>query len=99
MCWAKRAQRCCVSSARVIASLFSRRALTFYFGNPDHQSEFFFGSEIRARHSRRFIEVFEKLEAAGEDSDPRGFLVESLRDTTHGRLYRCLVTEGSSADK
>lgn len=80
-------------------ALFSRRALTFYYENPDLQTDFFFGSEIRSRHSRRFIEVFEKLEAAGEDSDPRGFLVEALRDTTHGRLYRCLLEEDPSTVK
>ena len=74
-------------------AIFSRQALTFYYANPERQSDFCFGSQIRSKHSRRFIEVFEKLEAAGLEADPRGFLVEALRDTTHGRLYRCLVDQ------
>ncbi len=81
-------------------ALFSRRAVTFYYANPSLRNDFAFGSQIRSRHSRRFfIEVFERLEAAGDHADPHGFLVEALRDSTHGRLYALLCAEDPSVTK
>jgi len=71
-------------------AVFSRRAITYAFRNLDVARDFFFGSEIRERHSRRFIAIFERLLAAGEESDPRGFLRDALHDSSHGRLCRLL---------
>ncbi len=78
-------------------AVFSRRIITSIFRRPELRRDFFFGSAIRSRHSHRFMEIFERLLAAGEESDPRGFLREALQDSSHGRLYRFLKEEAELA--
>lgn len=78
-------------------AVFSRRIITYIFRRPELRGDFFYGSEIRSRHSRRFMEIFERLLAAGEESDPRGFLRDALHDSSHGRLYRFLREEAELA--
>lgn len=78
--------------------VFSRRALLRYYQEEDKRQEFFFGSEIRERHTRRFIETFERLMAAAEEDDPRHILREALKDSGHGRLYRFMKAEAEIRD-
>lgn len=78
-------------------AVFSRRAITYSFRRREIARDFFFGSEIRERHSRRFMAIFERLVEAGQDSDPRGFLREALHDSSHGRLYRLLKEQDPEA--
>lgn len=78
-------------------AVFSRRAITYAFRRRELARDFFFGSEIRERHSRRFIAIFERLLEAGQESDPRGFLREALHDSSHGRLYRLLKEQDPGA--
>jgi hypothetical protein len=52
--------------------------------------EFFYGSEIRRNHTERFIHSFERLLASGERCDPDGMIVDALKDSAHGRLYRLM---------
>ena len=73
--------------------VFSRRVLVSYFRMEDRRQDFLFGSEIRERHTRRFIEVYERLAGLAEESDPRGILLDALHDSSHGRLYRLLKDE------
>ena len=78
--------------------VFSRAALAAYYTKQDKRRDFLFGSEIRNRHTRRFIEVYERLVDAAEDSDPRGILLEAVHDSAHGRLDRCMKTEADALD-
>lgn len=73
--------------------VFSRRALVSYYRFDDRRQDFLFGSEIRARHTGRFIEVYERLVGVAQESDPRGILLDALHDSSHGRLYRLLKEE------
>jgi hypothetical protein len=57
-------------------------------------SELFYGTEIRARHTRRFTDAFERLLASGEQCDPYELIVVALRDGPHGRVHR-LMTESA----
>lgn len=74
-------------------SVFSRRVLTHYYVEEGERQNFFFGSAIRERHTRRFIETFERLMAAAEEDDPRRILREALIDSSNGRVYRFMKTE------
>lgn len=78
-------------------AVFSRRVITYAFQHPERKRDFLFGSEIRERHSRRFMTIFERLMAAGEESDPRGFLRDALHDSSHGRLYRLMKEQDPNA--
>ena len=73
--------------------VFSRRALVVYYGSEYDLSDFLFGSPIRTRHTRRFMEVYERLVDIARDSDPRGVLLDALHDSSHGRLYRGMKAE------
>ena len=68
--------------------VFSRRALVVYYGEDHDLSVFLFGTAIRTRHTRRFMEVYERLIDAAAESDPRGILIDALHDSAHGRMYR-----------
>lgn len=59
-------------------------------------AELFHGTEIRHRHSMRFVEAFERLLHMGQRCDPEGIIVTALRDSTHGRVYR-FITENRPA--
>lgn len=72
---------------------FSRRGLVVYYGQDHDLGTFLFGTEVRTRHTRRFMEVYERLVEAATDSDPRGILLDALHDSTHGRLYRGMKEE------
>jgi hypothetical protein len=70
--------------------VFSRRALVAYYGRGHDVGNFLFGTAIRTRHTRRFMEVYERLVDAAADSDPFGILIDALHDNSHGRLYRVM---------
>jgi hypothetical protein len=47
----------------------------------------FWSTPIRTRHSETFIEVFESMIQRARACDADGLLVETLRGSTHGRIY------------
>jgi hypothetical protein len=53
--------------------------------------ELLHGTEIRASHTRRFIDAFEQLLASAGECDPYDLIVTALRDGTHGRVYRIMI--------
>ncbi len=55
------------------------------------RDELFRGTELRAGHTERFIEAFERLLAAAQRCDTGGMLEEALRDGPHGRVYRMMT--------
>ncbi|MBW2230662.1 MAG: hypothetical protein JRG92_09515 [Deltaproteobacteria bacterium] len=61
--------------------------------------EVLWGTEIRTKHTRRFVKAFERLLEAGEHCDPSGIIVEALRESAHGRVYRMMTESepGTSA--
>jgi len=59
-------------------------------------AEYFYGSEIRANHTTRFIRSFERLLAAAASCDAEGMIEDALREGPHGRVYR-LATENRPA--
>jgi hypothetical protein len=71
---------------------FSMEAIRMTFSGEVTSAELFFGSEIRAGHSRRFLEVFDRLVAAAERCDRDGMIADAIRDGAHGRMYR-LISE------
>lgn len=57
--------------------------------------DFYFGTEIRRRHTSNFIAVHEKLLKLAEELDIDGIIVGSLTDSSYGLVYRrMLATEG-----
>lgn len=64
------------------------------FGGEVTARELFYGTEIRSGHTRRFIEAFERVLAAGALCDPNDMIVTALREGPHGRVYR-LMTENA----
>jgi len=53
--------------------------------------ELFYGTEIRTRHTQRFIESFERLIESGARCDPNEMIVTALRDGAHGRVHRLMI--------
>jgi uncharacterized membrane protein YciS (DUF1049 family) len=64
-----------------------RRCLPGY----NDPGEVLWGTEIRTKHTLRFIEAFERLIGAGEGCDRNGMIVAALRESAHGRVYRMMV--------
>jgi hypothetical protein len=77
---------------------FSMDAMRRVLGEDVEASVLFHGTEIRAAHSARFVEAFERLIESGANSDPRGMIVGALRDGAHGRIYRMIRDSAPSAD-
>ncbi|MDJ0787419.1 MAG: hypothetical protein QNK05_11470 [Myxococcota bacterium] len=70
---------------------FSRQIVALVYRDDTDPVDLFWGSEIRSRHSRRFIEVFERLLRHAERCDPDHLIADALRDGMHGRTYRFML--------
>jgi hypothetical protein len=71
--------------------VFSRRIIWWCYTGEVSPREFFYGTEVCARHTQLFIRAFERLEASGAQCDPDGMISEALQDSAHGRVYRLMV--------
>ncbi len=69
---------------------FSLDIISRCFGDETDTADFLFGTEIRAGHSRRFIDAFDRLLASGDRCDPHGMIVVALKEGLHGRVYRLM---------
>lgn len=78
---------------------FSRRLLTLNLTvEGDDQSHlFFYGTDVRARHSNNFIVTFEKLIDEARAVDHHNILEDSLFTSAHGFLYRLLKRHQANA--
>ncbi len=73
-------------------SAFSLEAIRACLSGEVESAVLFHGSEIRHRHSMRFVEVFDRLVEAAEGCDRDGMIAEAVREGVHGRVHR-LITE------
>jgi hypothetical protein len=71
--------------------VFSRRIVWWCYTGEVSPREFFYGTEVRARHTQLFVRAFERLEASAAQCDPDGMISEALQDSAHGRVYRLMV--------
>ena len=79
--------------------VFTRRLLgTHFSGEPGAIRDYFFGSEIRRRHTENYLSTFDRMLEAGSRCDPDGFLRDALRGSAHGTLYRIALEERERAD-
>jgi len=78
---------------------FSRRLLTTHISldDPAEQLDLFYGTEVRARHTNNFIFTFERLcdRAAGVDAE--NMIVDALRASGHGFLFRIMKRHQANA--
>ena len=74
------------------SSLFSRRMLLLRFQQDQETDarDLFYGTGIRRQHCEDFIRSFERLLASAKDCDPDGMIVDALRGSAQGRLYRIM---------
>ena len=72
-------------------TIFSRRIIGWCWGGEVLPREFFYGTEVRTRHTQLFIRAFERLERSAAQCDPDGMISEALEDSAHGRVYRFMV--------
>jgi hypothetical protein len=71
--------------------VFDRYMLQLVYSGTVERREFFWGTEVRSRHSAKFREVFDRLLAVAERCDPDGIIADAIRDGSHGRIYRFIV--------
>ncbi len=77
-------------------SAFNRKVFGLVFGGKVTPEDLFWGTEIRANHSRRFIHAFERLVEHARRCDPDGIIADALLDGSHGRMYK-QITEAREA--
>lgn len=71
--------------------VFVRRLLGTYYGAEHGKSElrdYLWGTEIRAQHTRSYLETFDRMLEAGANCDPDHFLRNAFRTSAYGVLYR-----------
>jgi len=71
---------------------FSRNIVARVYRGEVTSDELFWGTEIRSRHSARFVEVFERLIHHAESCDPDHLIADALREGMHGRTYNFITT-------
>ena len=71
---------------------FSRRLLTanLRMDSEEEKLELFYGTEVRARHTNNFIFTFERLCDRATGVDTENMIVDSVRASGHGFLYRIM---------
>lgn len=62
-------------------------ALRYQSGDPAAARELFFGTEVRARHSRTIRETFDRLLVKVRECDPDGVIEDALLGSSNGRIY------------
>lgn len=77
----------------VDTEVFSRRLLTLNLATEDLQKrfEFFYGTEVRARHCNNFIYTFERLIARARVVDTDNMITDSLYASAHGLIYTIML--------
>lgn len=74
--------------------VFARQILTLPPAAEDWE-DFYFGTEIRSRHTGNFVAVHEKLLKLAAECDIDGIITGSIRDSGYGLVYRrILETKG-----
>ncbi len=71
----------------VFARMFLGRSMI----DKDNLADMFFGTEIRARHTRNYIRTFERLRHLARNCDVDGIIEETLMQSAFGLLYRRML--------
>ncbi len=79
------------------AEVFPRAFLAMTFEDYGGGADIFYGTQIRANHSRNFIQVFDKLMRLAEQCDADGVITGTLTQTAHGLFYNILKSAASDA--
>jgi hypothetical protein len=71
---------------------FARQMMALYFRaeNPDSARELFFGTEVRARHSRTIRDTFGRLLVKVRACDSDGVIEDALLGGSNGRIYQII---------
>ncbi len=75
---------------------FARQFMALYFQNRDDPQtiyDFFFGTEIRTRHSETILTVFKRLLDTAAPCDPDGIIRDALLGSGHGSLYQRILEQ------
>jgi len=67
---------------------FSRRIVRLCYSGEEQPGVFFWGTDVRRRHSENFVAIFDRLLRHAERCDPDAIIADALRDGMHGRVYR-----------
>ena len=67
--------------------IFARLFLTAGMLGGNDLSEMFYGTELRARHSRNYMRTFERLCRLAQNCDVEGIIEDSLMQNAFGLLY------------
>ncbi len=62
-------------------------AANFRSDDPEKSWALFWGTAIRTRHSRNFMQNFTEMIEQGREADPNGMLRRALRGSAHGQVY------------
>lgn len=81
--------------------VFSRRLLELNLSteNLDDRLAYFYGSEVRARHTNNFIYTFERLLARAERVDPDEIITAATKNSGHGLIYHIMKRHQERAPK
>ena len=73
--------------------VFCRRILNlhFEFDAFSERLDFFYGTEIRARHTNNFIFTIERLLARAQRADTDGILEDAILGSAHGFVYKLAI--------
>ena len=72
--------------------VFSRRLLELNLStdNLDDRLAYFYGTEVRARHTNNFIYTFERLLARANQVDPDQMIIAATKASSHGLIYHIM---------
>jgi hypothetical protein len=62
-------------------------------------SDLFYGTDIRARHTRHFMQTFDRLRSLARNCDVDGIIEASLTQNAFGLLYRQMRDCAPSAEQ
>jgi len=71
--------------------LFARLFISSDYLEEGGIQELLYGTEIRQRHTRNFIQTFERLCRLASNCDVEGIIEDSLRQSAFGLLYRRML--------
>ena len=72
------------------AEVFARGFLMEDLASHGGHGAIFYGTEIRARHSRSYIDTFDRLMRLAENCDQDGVITGTVAGTAHGMVYNMM---------
>ncbi len=76
---------------------FGRKCFQIVYSEESSPAELFWGTELRAGHSQRFVDAFGRLLRLAGNCDPEGAIADAIREGTHGRIYTWMVDSKPAA--